>query len=73
MGWTMSSARDGPDVKFYIGTIKVAEIHMGKVGPRWNYCLKFFDGEPPVELFPSMSLAMKRMHVLLNSPPREVT
>lgn len=75
MPWTMTSSRDGADVTFRIGAVKVANIHLippprGVKGP-WKAYLSFMDDEPKGRTYPSVSAAMRAMHEYLNSPPEE--
>lgn len=69
MAWTMSSRREGGEIHFFIGAIRIATVVMRPEGKKWKAYLRHSGFE--IEDAESVSAAMKKMHELLNSPPKE--
>lgn len=62
--WVMTSDRDGPDIRFYIGSVQIANICLaGK-----SVVLRFMDNTPGFSTWSSVSDAMKEMRRLLKEP-----
>jgi hypothetical protein len=64
--WIMSSERDGAEISFYIGSLKVAAVRMMPQGKKWRAYLRLFEHEG--HDCASVSEAMKLMHKLLKEP-----
>jgi hypothetical protein len=64
--WIMSSERDGGEISFYIGALKVAVVVMQRGAVRWKAYLRVFEGTG--HDCESVSDAMRLMHRLLKEP-----
>lgn len=73
MAWVMTSKRDGADISYYIGAVKIANVHLipTSTDKKWIAHLRFMDSEPSGQTYASVSEAMKALHQHLNSPPPE--
>lgn len=81
MSWIFNSRRhrgtieQNPYVDFFIGQVKIAEIHMQSQNTKWRFYIRFmlspYAYDVPKEQFESFSDALKYLHTRLNAPAHD--